>query len=326
MLRESPYQSVDILILEEPNYFTFSYPSNSIGYNVNGLSNIFYSITSGYQIFIGSFYDSANLQSIDYQIGSWNGSNYIFSNFKNLYNYNRDGFFPSWSPGTSTQDNNGRYRTNLYFNTYNNDNNIFVYKFTSRFSNIEPLYAYFYCVNGYTNIISGVIFPSNTFSGDYNSIYDSQQNTNNIIGGITENQDNNTDKITDTLTDDSNVQNELGGFFSGDADQFANKIGYNIVENPFISVVERVCRGVTNVILGTDQASLQIGFGGQNYILRSQDFILPDNAITTFIHLMCNGFLVWIIYKYGFKLFEWIREGRLNNLVNEANDHQYYWF
>ena len=287
-----PHETETILgPFQEPNYFQFTYPANSTGYQVNGLQNTYYSINSGYQTYIGQIYDSAYVAKVEYQIGSWNGNSYSFTKFKTLYNYNNDGYFPTWASGTTTRDNNGRYTTYYYLDTQLNFNNIFIVRITPRLSDLNTLYTYFYCTDGHTNIVSGIIYPLNTFSGDYNQQYNQQQDTNNFI----QQSQNNTDEIKDTITDDSQVQNNLDEFVSGD--NLLNEFGYSPIENPFTSVIVDVCSDLKDVLLGSGNQTLNISWGGRTQYLHSEDFIFPDGILFTLIHLICNGFFIQTPYK-----------------------------
>lgn len=316
-----PHETTQILgPFQEPNYFTFTYPANSTAYQVNGLNETYYTITSGYQSYLGSIFDSAYVGKIDYQLGTWNGNSYSFSTYKNVYNYNRNGYFPTWASGTTTRDNNGRYTTYFYLDLLNQSNNVVILRITPRLSDLNTLYMYFYCFDGHTHVVSGIIYPNNTFSGDYIQQYNEQEQTNTI----TSQSNQNTQDLQDTLTDDSQVEDMQNEFFnSGD---LMENVGFHPLENPFVEFLDTIIRGVQNTLLGTGNQTLDISFMGSTQRLHSEDFVLPNNALTTFIHLLCNGWFIFHLAKYGFELFHWINTGRLQNLVNEANMKTYFWF
>lgn len=149
--------------------------------------------------------------------------------------------------------------------------------------------------------------------------YTNQDSTNDIINNI----NNSTNDINNTLTDTSEANDTINNFFSGDADSFANSIGYSPIENPFVAIIRNTLTSLVNVFLGNGNVTLQISWAGENITLNSDDFTLPSGPIKTFIALICNGFLLWAIVKYGFVLYQWINSGRLQNMVNEVNGHWY---
>lgn len=316
-----PHETETILgPFQEPNYFTFTYPANSVGYQVNGLSETYYTVTSGYQTYLGSIYDSAYVGKIDYQLGSWNGNSYSFSTYKNVYNYNKNGYFPTWASGTTTRDNNGRYTTYFYLDLLNQNNNVVVLRISPLLSDLNTLYMYFYCFDGHTHVISGIIYPTNTFSGDYIQQYNQQEQ----INTITSQSNQNTQDLQDTITDDSKVDSMLEETLSGD--KIINDIGFNFIVNPFEDIIKNTLIGFTNALLGSGNETINFSIYNHNYAIHSEDFTLPNGALKSFISLLCNAFVVYNICKYGFKLYEWINTGRIQNLVNEQNRHQYYLF
>ena len=90
-----------------------------------------------------------------------------------------------------------------------------------------------YIKSGYTVIQNGVIYPAQTFSGDYYNNYNDDSNTDKIV----DNNKNDSDKIVDTLTDTSEVDSQLNEFLSGD---LANNLGYSPLENPFSSFLYNI--------------------------------------------------------------------------------------
>ena len=168
----------------------------------------------------------------------------------------------------------------------------------------------------HTVIVNGVVDPYQTFSGDYLDEY------NNDL----ENQDmqQNLQDQTDQLLDSSEVDSILGGFSS--SGDILDAFGYSPIENPFVVVIRNVFVGLNDVLLGSGNQTLDLSSFGMQLVLHSEDFVLPDNIITTFIHLVCNGFFVYGLYKYGFKLIQWINTGRLQNLLDETSGSTNYLF
>lgn len=177
-----------------------------------------------------------------------------------------------------------------------------------------------YIKSPYTYISNGIIFPNKTFSGDYYNNYNDDNNTDKI----TDNNTNDTENITDTLTDDSQVDNILGSNLSGD--NLLNNIGYNPIQNPFSTIILNTMTNFTDALLGSGSQTLSFTIFNNTISISSDDFVLPNGELRNFISLICNGFLVYQIIKYGFQLYQWINTGRIQNLVNEANNHQYYLF
>lgn len=177
-----------------------------------------------------------------------------------------------------------------------------------------------YLKSPYTYISNGIIYPSQTFSGDYYNNYNDDSNTDKI----TDNNTNDTENITDTLTDDSQVDNILGSNLSGD--NLLNNIGYNPIQNPFSTIILNTMTNFTDALLGSGSQTLSFTVFNNTISISSDDFVLPNGELRNFISLICNGFLVYQIIKYGFQLYQWINTGRIQNLVNEANNHQYYLF
>lgn len=283
----------------------------------------------GHDSEFGSIKDADNIDTIKYRIAYYNNGLGKFTDYGNwltYYDFNVDGVIWNKFPGAIT-NNNGVYTLRLLLNTTNYQNCLIQWQISPIDTDLVTLYGDFYLQNTKTKYgtiegdTSGTIyiFPSTTFSGDYANEYN-QQEQDNI------NQENN-DKIIDSINDinnDDQVDGMLSDFFnSGD---LMNDIGYSPLENPFTSVILDILEQTTDVLLGDGNVTLDISFGGEEIILHSQDFNFPNSTLFTLIHLICNGFFIYGLYKYGFKLYEWINSGRLQNLVNEANDHQYYWF
>lgn len=191
----------------------------------------------------------------------------------------------------------------------------------SRLMNYSPYYMIVYAINDNEEVIDscdayfvfrqfGDAFPGTIGSGDYNGSgdYSSQNSTNDII-----------DSLTDTIEADSTLNN----FFSGDTDDFASNLGYSPIENPFVSIISNTLQSMIDIILGSGNVDLDFSFGHQTYIVHSDDFTLPNGSIKTFVILVSNGFLVWLIVKYGMMLYTWINSGRIQNLMNEVNGHWY---
>lgn len=192
----------------------------------------FYLIDSIYQCNIGSITDSYMVDTYKYRIGTWNGSSYQFKAWKTAFKH-RDGYyFPDYAPATSILNNNNSYTTTLYTDTNGQGNNIMQVVFTpidsyKTYYNLEDIEVFYYITNNYSRISGGVIYPTKTFSGDYNNIYTNQENTNDIIGAV--------DQITQSENERDqwwrNAFNDLFTLNSGDAQTIIN----NFIENTELS-------------------------------------------------------------------------------------------
>lgn len=197
-------------------------------------------------------------------------------------------------------------RNYIYNNTY------YQYIFTSTQSEpYEFVSGGCYINDSHTVITNGVVDPNNTFSGDYkdeyDSIIDNQQDVNNI-----------SEAIGDTILDDSEVDNMLSGFnTSGD---ILNTLGYSPIENPFSSVILRVIQALNDVLLGSGDVTLNLSAFELDMEINSSDFTLPNGLIKNFVSLVSNGFMIWVIYKYGFKLYMMINTGKFKNLIDETTN------
>lgn len=297
----------------------FDYPSGFKYTIANTTDWTYHGITQGYQINVGSVTDSQYIDNIQYRFGSWNGSEYVWGNFKTLYDYNRNGFINNYFSG-STTNNNGVLTTTFYIDTYNNGNNILQIVVRPDSPDLTTHYHYYYVLNNNTSIVGSVIYPANTFSGDYEQQYNQQEQTNNITGSV----EDSADKVIETITDDSQVNSMLDETLSGD--KIIRDIGFNYVVNPFENIIKNTLIGFTNALLGSGDETIDFTIYDNSYSIHSEDFNLPDGEFKSFFSLLCNAFVVYNICKYGFKLYEWINTGRIQNLVNEQNRHQYYLF
>ena len=329
----SPATTIEIIGMAPPTYFEFdmnSYQStqyvdltflgdDGLTYNYNDIP-IYYKPNDTSQVYIGTLLNTGftsltndNFAVIYWKNNKWNARS-ILSRDLNIYAMS--------SPYLSVTPNNDltsyeygqlpRFNVRDCFYFYSIDNN-----------ENERAIALWYIGSSHT-IISGDKIDPSTFN-DYPDYDDNVKSVFNNIDDI-DNISAATEPILDTLTDDEQVSGELAGLISGDATDIASRFGYSPVENPFTTVILDVMTDMTDILLGSGDQTLNFGFGGKNIIVHSSDFVLPTNRITTFLHLLVNGFFIWGIYKYGFTLYQWINSGRLQNLVNEANRHQYYLF
>lgn len=172
-------------------------------------------------------------------------------------------------------------------------------------------YTNFYIKNNNTVVSNGVINPSQTFSGDYKDKYDNDIDNQEDVNNISE-------AIDDTVLDDSEVDNMLSEFnTSGD---ILDSLGYSPLENPFTTVILDVITQLTDVLLGSGNVTLDISAFDLEMVLHSESFVLPNGLIKIFVSLVSNGFMIWIIYKYGFKLYMEINTGKFKNLIDETTN------
>ena len=305
-----PWESTDIIWAEK---FVFSPTSTNFDIcSIQGLttpSQVYvYDRSNGHILTIGyleqfSFLD--NITVLRYRYSKTNGwfetSSYATDNF-NGYNVQDDILTYTIDIDNISSD------TLVLFSFQPND---------EQFVNQD---FWLYIKSSNTVINNGVIIPDDTFTDNYYNNYNNDTNTDKIV----DNNTNDTDKITDTLTDDSQVDNILGNNFSGD--NLLNNIGYNPIANPFSTIILNTMTNFTDALLGSGSQTLSFTIFNNTITISSDDFALPNGELRNFISLICNGFLVYEICKYGFKLYQWINTGRIQNLVNEANNHQYYLF
>lgn len=151
----------------------------------------------------------------------------------------------------------------------------------------------------------------NYYIGNIDNLID-KQNTDKTTDDIINNDNENTDKIIDTLTDDSEVDNMLAEFGSGDINTMASKFGLPSIPNPFSQFIETIFYGITDVLTLDGDVTLDFGFQGQHMYLHSSDFTTPLNAATVFI----SGFLTFIYVYYmielGYRTLINIREFNLD--------------
>lgn len=291
------------------NFFDFTPNSNLELVSVNGFQNCYYIKNSnwvnGFQN-LGSIFKSSNFNTVEIERYYYNNTTY---NWNRLGTINRLDFL-------SLIDSNNTLNIDLMSTKYTNGGYVYRLTFKSNTIDFNDIVVNIYIESSNDIVNGGVLNTSDTFSGDF---YDNYNNTNNNI----ETQEK-IDNVSDTLTDDSQIDDMMTGLLSGD--NLLNEIGFSPIDNPFTSVVLQVVTDVTDIILGSGHEVIEIGWRGHTEYLDSDDFVLPNGIIKTFISLISNGFLVWAIFKYGFKLYEWINEGRLNNLMNEATGHDYYLF
>lgn len=162
-----------------------------------------------------------------------------------------------------------------------------------------------YYTSANTKIVNGVIDTGDTFSGDNYTNY---------------NNDTNTDKIIDNTNDDSNVDNIINEQLSGDVNDFASKVGYNPIQNPFIHVIEFLLNGICNTVLGSGDVTLDFSFRGVNWVLDSSDLVTPTNALTNFMGVLLSALYVFAFYKYGFHVYEKLQEGDITSVINSSHD------
>lgn len=172
-------------------------------------------------------------------------------------------------------------------------------------SDFVPYSQPFFVKNRFTSITNGALDLDNTFSGDYYNNYNNDSNTQDII--------NNTN-------DNDNVDNIINDQLSGDVNDFAAKVGYNPIQNPFIHVIEFLLNGICNTVLGSGDVTLDFSFAGYTWVLDSSDLATPTNALTTFMSVLLSALYVFAFYKYGFHVYEKLQEGDITSVINSSHD------
>lgn len=262
-------------------------------------------------------YQNVYTKKYDYSVQNWIMGDIVFSE-----NYNRYEIQLLDTDGNVLQ--RGIYNKTLNTNTnYNifitsSGNHLYVKSSYITFKKIYTLVIYPQDESGNisdNNFVGTFLYlPLNaSFSGDVilstgSGDYTTQNSSNDIV---------------DSLTDTSEADSTLNNFFSGDTNDFANNLGYSPIENPFVSIISNTLQSMIDIILGSGNVDLDFSFGHQTYVVHSDDFTLPNGSIKTFVTLVSNGFLVWLIVKYGMMLYTWINSGRIQNIMNEVNGHWY---
>lgn len=301
--------------------FIFTYPNHSSYVTIqNDVEPTNYCwISTGYQVFLGTLIDSRYTSEIKHNWAKWNGSQYVYGHYTWDYEYSKNGDIRNVYKNTIVENN--EYNTNFYIDTYNHANDILHIAITPQEGyNFGSYELYYYIYNNYTVVQNGSVIPTSTFTGDYQQQYDTQTTTNEIIENIQQNADN----VSDTLTDDSQVNNILDDTLSGD--KLINDIGFNFVVNPFENFIKTTLQGFTNALLGEGNVVYHIPLIGTSITINSNDFVLPEHPFFDFIHLVLNAFVVYMIAKYGFQLYDWINTGRIQNLLNAEKRTSYWLF
>lgn len=308
--KEGPYQNIQIMTIIEPQA-PFSFVSET-GLGIVTYNNYEYTLFE-------------KPSSGDLLLGQLFIPNGVTVNYQDIINY-----YWRWNNWQSRE----LATSNIYLQLISNDDGDLSFNVKLKSDYIYPntYYQYIwsdhttepyqisdggcYIKDPHTVIVNGVVDPYQTFSGDYADEYNNEL----------ENMDfqQNLQDQTDQLLDSSEVDSILGGFSS--SGDILDAFGYSPIENPFVVVIRNVFVGLNDVLLGSGNQTLDLSSFGMQLVLHSEDFVLPDNIITTFIHLVCNGFFVYGLYKYGFKLIQWINTGRLQNLLDETSGSTNYLF
>lgn len=179
---------------------------------------------------------------------------------------------------------------------------------------ITEIEEYFYITNNKTVITGNTLDLVGTFSGDTDyenevnqAINNEQQQTN----------DNNLQDIVNDLTNDS----EVGGIINSELSQFnSGDLGYVEYENPFGEFVFGFFEGACNTLLDSGDVVIDLSHHGQNWQLRSGDFRLPSNALTTFVRTLMTFVVVYMIYKFFYFIIHALQTADFSKLKNNIVD------
>lgn len=163
-----------------------------------------------------------------------------------------------------------------------------------------------------------VISSADGSSGDIS--FTNQDSTNNIIN----NQNDNTQNIIESLTKPADVSGELSAFLSGE--YIADKIGVDQldiddrieeVDDYFVSISQEV-RGV---ILDSRVYTITFNWAGRQITISSNDFILPDSLIKTFMTTFFIFVSCMLFVKYVVSLFHKIQSGDIYGTINHISQN-----
>lgn len=301
----------------------FSPTSNSQTVTINGGNQWqYHAITGGWNIYLGSITDSEWVEKIQYRVGYWNNTLNQFSPVSSstytIYDYSKNG--PLYKYWTST-NNNGVYTTGIYLDTYKFQNCILQLVITSQQPNeLTTIYYDYLITNSKTYINGGIFYPNLTFSGDYVQDYNNQTETNQ--------QEDNTNNIIDSINDindDSQVDDILNGYFSGDYNDMANQWGFNPFQNPYYDFLKSVLFGICDVLADQRNVTLDISFFGRSIILHSEDFITPNNLITQFVRYVLIFFYIYGCFKFFYSVIISFETADIETIKQKIGTDEFYY-
>ena len=275
----------------------------------------------------GSVIDSMHVQQIRWRYASYNNSLGQFGNYSSwyyLYDYNGNGNIALFWPSYSTQV-NGKWQTSIHMSTANYQNCIIQLEIISTDSDIWATLGYTYYIKNNNTYISGdIIYPLLTFSGDYNNDYNNQ-NQNNINQENVDNTINSINNINNTITDDSQVDDILNGYFSGDYNDMADQWGFNPFQNPYYDFLKTFLFGVCDVLADQRNVTLDISFFGRTIILHSEDFITPNNLITQFVKYVLIFFYIYSCFKFFYSVIISFETADIETIKQKIGTDEFYY-
>lgn len=181
-------------------------------------------------------------------------------------------------------------------------------------SDFPVLIQPFYVGDRYTKIVNGVLVVDDTFSGDYFNNYNNDTNTDKIV----DNNKNDSDKIVDTLTDDSKVDNILGEFISGDAEDIAEKFGFSLLNRYYYDFIHDTITDIVEVLEAEGDVYFDYSMHGEAPTrIYASDFTTPDGPLKTFLSMFLISCTVFAFYKYIADLIELISTGNILEALQE---------
>lgn len=332
MLRENPYQSVNILTLNEPTNFEFINTQNYRLVQVQTQADgyLYYDIpvtwtnkvigTLNKSIFCNRIWYRAsayNKNTNQFEIIADNVTLWQYSDGNNISNfYDTDVSSTYWS---SVID------MNLY-----RLKNCCVYLFFEHSNStgsdlVVPLYVS--DTNTRYSVATGgglIVSADDTFSGDYLNNYDND--INNVVNQQPINDiANSVDNINETINDDSQVDDILGGYFSGDYNDMANQWGFNPFQNPYYDFLKSVLFGICDVLADQRNVTLDISFFGRSIILHSEDFITPNNLITQFVRYVLIFFYIYGCFKFFYSVIISFETADIETIKQKIGTDEFYY-
>lgn len=328
VLREQPYQSVNILTLTEPTNFEFINTQNYRLVQVQTQADgyLYYDIPVAWtNKIIGTLNKSIFCDRVWYRASAYNKNTnqfeiiadnvtlWQYSDGNNISNfYNTDTSTTYWS-------------SVIDFNIYRLKN-CCVYLFFEHSNStgsdlVVPIYVS--DTNTRYSVATGgglIVSADDTFSGDYLNNYDND--INNVVNEQPINDiANSIDNINDTLTDDSEVDAILDEFASGD---LGEKWGFSPLTNPFYSFLYDLYSGFLDCLLGNENVTLNLNIFGRTVVLHSEDFITPQNDLINFVKNVLTAFFIYLAAKHFYKVIVSFEVGNATQIKDNLNGDPYY--
>lgn len=332
MLREIPYQSVNILILNEPTNFEFINTQNYrlVQVQTQAEGYLYYDIPSAWtnQV-IGTLNKSIFCNRIWYRASAYNKNTnqfeiiadnvtlWQYSDGNNISNfYNTDITSTYWS---SVID------MNLY-----RLKNCCVYLFFEH-SNVNgsdlivPIYVS--DTNTRYSVATGgglIVSADDTFSGDYLNKYDND--INNVVNEQPINDiANSVDNINDSITSTEGSDDLINSYLSGDIDSWSSDLGYHPFENPFTSFLYNLVVNVYDALTRRGNVVLNLNHHNTTgWVINTDDFITPNSPLKNLIKWSMIFFYLYGNYKFFHYLLTLIETAKIDKAIATLGTDEFY--